>query len=101
MSFGVSLVPFCVPRVDLVYESSLVRYTVWKTLTTEMAEFDLRHVEPTAMFGSIMDVSFVGDSFRLMGIKCFVKRSFGVGIEIIHHQTDFLHMRRMLVNECL
>ena len=93
------LVPLGVPRLDLVEECGLGRDTAPKALTTQMAEFDLSHVEPTAMFGSGMDVSFIGDSFRLRRIKGFIKRSFGVGIEIVHHQTDFLSMRITLINK--
>ena len=99
MGLGVLLVPLGVPRLDLVDERGLRRDTAPQALTAQMAEFDLRHVEPTAVFGSIMDVSFVGDSFRLMGIKCFVKRSFGVGIQIVHHEANLLHVGIMLINQ--
>ena len=68
---------------------------------TQMAEFDLRHVEPTAMFGHVVDVEFIGDSFCLRRIKSFIQRSFGVGIEIVHNSADFLRMGIMLVNESL
>ncbi len=46
-----------------------------------------------------MDLSCIRDSFRLRRIKCFIKRCFGVGIEIVHHEADFLHMRIMLINK--
>jgi hypothetical protein len=49
---------------------------------TQMAEFDLRHVEPTTVFGGIMELEFICDSFRLRRIKGFIKRCFGVRIEI-------------------
>jgi hypothetical protein len=48
-----------------------------------------------------MDLSFIRDSFRLRGIKCFIERCFGVGIQIIHHQTKFVYMRIMLINKLL
>ncbi len=48
-----------------------------------------------------MDHSFIGYSFRLRRIKCFIKRSFSVRIEIVHHEADFLHMRIMLINKVL
>ena len=98
MSLGILLVPLGVPRLDLVDEGRLGRDTAPKALPTQMAAFDLRHVEPTAVFGGIMDVSFIGYSFRLRRIKCFIQRGFGVGIAIVHHQTDFLYMRRMFSN---
>ena len=48
-----------------------------------------------------MDVSFIGDSFRLLRGKGFIKRCFGVGIQIIHHEANFLSMGIMLINQCV
>jgi hypothetical protein len=99
MCLGVLLVPFGVPRADLFAECGLRRDTPPKALTTQMAECNFSHVEPTAVFGSIMALSFIRDSFRLRRIKSFIQRCFGVGIEIVHHQTNFFHMRIMLINK--
>jgi hypothetical protein len=44
MSLGVLLVPLGVPRLDLVDERGLRRDTAPQALTTQMAEFNLRHV---------------------------------------------------------
>src|SRR2546430_9767137 len=99
MCLGVPLVPLRVPRLDLFYEGGLRRDTAPKALTTQMAEFDLSHIEPTAVFGGRMDRSFIRDSFRLRRIKGFIKRCFGVGIEIGHHQADFFPMGIMLINK--
>ncbi len=101
MCLGVLLVPFGVPCLDLVDQCGLRRDTAPKALPTKMAEFDFRHVEPTAMFGGIMNVEFIGDSFGLRGRKCFIQRSFGMGIQIVHHEADFLCMRLMLINQFL
>jgi len=95
------LVPLGVPRLDLVDERGLGRDTAPKALTTQMAEFDLRHVEPTTMLGGIMDLSFICDSFCLRGGKCFIKRGCGMGMKIIHHEADFLCMRIMVINKFL
>ena len=56
MSLGMLLVPLGVPRLDLVDECGLRRDTAPKALPTQMAEFNLSHVSPTAVFGSIMDL---------------------------------------------
>jgi hypothetical protein len=101
MCLGVLLVPFGVPRADLFAECDLRRDTPPKALTTQMAEFNFSHVEPTAVFGSRMALSFLRDSFRLRRINSFIKRCFGVGIEIVHHQTNFFHMRILLINKFL
>jgi hypothetical protein len=99
MCLGVLLIPLGVPRLDLVDERGLRRDTAPQALTAQMAEFDLRHVEPTAVFRRIMDLSFICDSFRLRRSKGFIKRSFGVGIQIVHHEANLLHVRIMLINQ--
>jgi len=48
-----------------------------------------------------MDLEFIGYSFRLSGIKCCLQRCFGMGIQIVHHQTNLLHVRIMLINKFL
>jgi hypothetical protein len=55
MCLGVLLVPLGIPRLDLVDECGLRRDTAPKALTTQMAEFDLSHVEPTTVFGGMVD----------------------------------------------
>src|SRR5437016_9880379 len=47
-----------------------------------------------------MDLEFIRDSFRLRGIKGCIQRCFGMGIQIVHHQTKFFHMGIMLINKC-
>jgi hypothetical protein len=101
MRLGMLLVPLGVPRLDLVDEGRLGRETAPKALTTPMAACDLRPVEPTAVFGGIMDGSLIGDSFGLRRRKCFRQRGVGVGSAIGQHQADFLPLRSMLINQCL
>jgi hypothetical protein len=72
--------------VDLLEERVFVLYAARKALATQMAAFDLRHVEPTPVLGSRMDLSCIGDSFRLRRIKGFIQRGRIVGIPIIKHQ---------------
>ena len=88
MGLGAPLIPLGVPRLDLVDECGLRRDTALKALTTHMAEFDLRHVEPTAVFGTRVDLSFIRESFRLRGIKCFIERCFGMGMQIRHYRRQ-------------
>jgi hypothetical protein len=66
-----------------------------------MAEVDRRHVEPPAVFGSRVKLSFLRESFRLRGIKGFIERGIGMGMQIVHHEADFLHMGRMVINKFL
>jgi len=99
MCLGVPLVPLRVPRLDLVDECGLGRDAAPKALTTQMAEFDLSHIEPTAVFWGRVHRSFIRYSFRLRRIKRFIKRRFDMVIEIVHHQAYFFYMGIMLVNK--
>ena len=100
MSFGVSRVPFRVPRVDLGEERGLVRSTVWQALPTQMAACDRRPGAPTAGLGGRMEVSLSGEAWRLKGLTGCVQRRLGVGMAMIHHPTAFLRLGLRLVNEC-
>jgi hypothetical protein len=99
MDLGVPLVPFAVPCLNLFDECGLRRDTAPQALPTQMAEFDFRHVEPTAVFRRIMDLSFIRDSFRLRRIKGFIKSGFGMGIQIVHDEANLLHVRRMVIQQ--
>ena len=44
-----------------------------KALARQDIESDLGHVEPTAMFGGVVDIEFVGDALGLLGHKDFVE----------------------------
>jgi len=71
MSLGVLVVPLGVPSLDLLEEGSLRRDSAPEALPTEMTAFDLGHMQPTTVFGSIMDLSFSRDAVRLRRIKSF------------------------------
>jgi hypothetical protein len=73
MRLGVTRIPFDVPRLNLVNERFFLLYSARKALTTQMAAFELNHIEPTAVFGGSVDRSLIRDSFRLRRIKCFIK----------------------------
>ena len=46
-----------------------------------------------------MDLYVIRDSFRLRRIKGFIQRSFGVGIQVVHHEANLLHVGIMLINQ--
>jgi hypothetical protein len=101
MGLGVLLVPLGIPRLDLVDACGLRRDTTPKALTTQMAECDLRHVEPTVVLGGRGDRSFIRESFRLRRIKGFLKCCFGRRMQIIHHAAHCLHMGIRLIHKVL
>jgi hypothetical protein len=99
MGLGVLLVPLGVPRLDLVDERGLRRDTAPQALTAQRAEFDLRHVAPTAVLRSIRDRSCIRDAFRLRRLNGVRQRSMGVGMPMVPHEANLLHVGIMLVHQ--
>jgi hypothetical protein len=93
------LIPCAVPCLHLFAEGGLRRDTAPQALPTQMAEFDFRHIEPTAMFRRRMALSFLRDSFRLRRIKGCIQSGFGMGIESVHDEANLLHVRIMLIHQ--
>ena len=62
--------PYCVPvalllpRSHLPPQSALVGNTAVQALPGHHPDFDLRHIQPTAMLGSVMDLQPFGDAPR-------------------------------------
>lgn len=77
------------PICNLGLHGSHVGYPAIETLTFQSTEFNLRHVEPTAMLRRVMDFKTFDQPSRLIGRKCFIERSHSMGIQIIHHQPNF------------
>lgn len=101
MRLDVTVVTLGVPCLDLGDERALIRDTVCKTLTTQVAELSLGHVEPTAVFWGRVDVEFLCDALRLRRSKGFIKRCLAMGMQILKHETDLLSMGIMLIHKCL
>ena len=62
-------------------------------------EFDFSHVEPTAMFGRVMDFQFGGNAVRLSRGERFIQRGEFVRVQIIHDQDDRVCLRKMDIDQ--
>src|ERR1700732_2062728 len=82
------------PNGDFVYEGLLVRDAAIEALGRKDAEFGLGHIEPTAVLWRVMPFEPFGQPPCFGGGKSFIKRSLGMGIEIVLHQNDFLGVQR-------
>ena len=71
--------PYCVPvalllpRSHLPPQSALVGNTAVQALPGHHPDFDLRHIQPTAMLGSVMDLQPFGDAPRFGRLKGFIQ----------------------------
>ncbi len=84
---GISIV---LPSGDFIYEGLFVRDAAIEALGRKDAEFGLRHIEPTAVLWCVMPFEPFGQPPCFGGGEGFVKRSLGVGVEIVLYQNDFL-----------
>ncbi len=59
-----------------------------QTLLDEDVEFDLGHVQPTAVLGRVDELETIPQRFGRRGRKRLVERARAVSIEIVHHERD-------------
>ena len=59
-----------------------------QTLLDEDVEFDLGHVQPTAVLGRVDELETIPQRFGGRGRKRLVERARAVSIEIVHHERD-------------
>ena len=65
----------------------------------EHTQFNLGHIEPTAMFGRVVELQALCDSCGLRGVESLVQRSQLVGVEIVQHHTDQVGLRICMVHQ--
>src|SRR5687767_11578999 len=64
-----------------------------EALAVECAQFDFRDVQPTAVLGRVVDFEALGQTTGFGWHEGFVERGDVVGIEVVHHQSDFDRLR--------
>ena len=79
-------------------EGTLVGDTAVEALAGENGEFGFRHVEPTVVLRGVMPFEPLGDAPRLGGWERLVERAFGVGVEVVLYEDDFLGLKEMGVH---
>src|SRR5262249_42915245 len=80
-------------------ESSNIRQATIETLTLQDTQFNLRHVEPTAMFRGEMKLQLAPNAARLCGGKRLVERGGLMGIELVEHQANHLRLGILLIDQ--
>src|SRR5574341_659300 len=64
------------------------RDTPVKTLAGQHRDLDFNHVQPTAMFGSVMELQLASNAAGLGWLKDFIQDLRFVGVEVVKHQPD-------------
>src|SRR3989304_5701593 len=94
-------VPFNFPSTNFAFHDCFAAQSAIQTLYGQDRDFDLGHVQPTAMLGCVMKLQFPGQLPRLLGWKSLVKRSRRMGVEIIQHHPDLFGLRKVNFNQII
>src|SRR5438270_3173617 len=70
-----------------------------QTAPFKNADLDLRHIEPTAMFGRVMHLQSLPDALRFLGRKRLVEARRRMGVEVVHHQADHTRLGIDLIDQ--
>ena len=98
---GGSLVTLMFQRRDLSLQYHLVADSTVETLVAEDAQLYLGHVQPTAVYWSVMELQTLGDAPRVGWLEGIVQRTQLVSVEIVQHQPYRLGVRVCLITSHL
>ena len=89
---GTGAVPVCFQGLDFPFESVFIRDTAVQTLPAEHAQFHLRHIKPTAMFGSVVELQLLKDSPGLGWFEGLVQGRRSMGVQVVQHQPHYFSL---------
>ncbi len=94
---GLSLVSLQLQSANPPAERIPVRDPLPETIAGEDAEFDLRHIQPTAMLGRAVKIQTPGNPAGLSRRKALIQRGLAAGIEVVQHNSYHRRIRVSLV----
>src|SRR4030042_3843557 len=92
-------VAFLFPCLRFVAQRVHVRYSSAQALTTQGTEFYLGDVEPTAVLGRMVNLEAFCKTPSVLGLKCFIKRSYFMGVQIVTHKSHQTGLRVMYLKQ--
>ena len=96
---GDSLVTLMFQRRDLSFQYHLVADSTVETLIAQDAQLYLGHIQPTAVYWSVMELQALGDASCFGWLEGIVQRAQLVSVEVVQHQPYRLCVRVCLVNQ--
>lgn len=78
------------PGLNLSIKCLLMSDASVEALAAQCTQLDLRHVEPAAVLGGVVDFDLARQPLRLFRIKRLVKAGSRMCIELVHHKYQFL-----------
>ena len=64
-----------------------------QALSGHRGQLYLRDVQPTAMYGRVVNLRPLRKTESLFGRKGFIQRGKGMGVQVVHDQHDFFRVR--------
>ena len=86
-------------RRDLSFQYHLVADSTVETLIAQDAQLYLGHIQPTAVYWSVMELQALGDASCFGWLEGIVQRAQLVSVEVVQHQPYRLCVRVCLVNQ--
>src|SRR5580765_1284781 len=96
---GLGLVPGFLPGGHFSDQRRLVTDPPVEALPGQHRQFRLGHVQPTAMFGGVVDLQLVDQSPGFGRREPLVQRRHLVRVQVVHHQHDLLGRRVLDVDQ--
>src|ERR1035437_5481092 len=87
VDLGLAIVPVCLPGGHVSLKHLHIRNSLVQALPIQCAEFDLCHVEPTAVLRCVMDVKAFSQPSSLVGLKRLVERGQTVCVQAVENQA--------------
>jgi hypothetical protein len=86
-------IAFGLPSGYLLFQFGARADATLQTWPSEHREFNLGHVQPTAVFGRVMQFQLLDQTARLGWLKHLLQGSQGMRVQVIHDQHDLLGTR--------
>ena len=98
---GLGIVSSRLPSIHFVLDFVEVIDSAVQALLDEHVEFDLGHIEPTAVLWRVMPFETPGETARLGGLEGFIKRGRSVRVEIVLNEDNPFGPGKMLIRQFL
>lgn len=94
---GLHLVSYPFPRCNSISQFPGRVEVVFHALAGKNTQFNFRHIEPTAMFGSVVNLQFLSQTPGFLRFESLIETGLVVRVEVVHHQHDLYGLRIQLV----
>ena len=87
MDFGFFVVPSLFPGDNLFGDEVLAVDATAQALPVHDADLDFRHVQPTAVFGGVVELHSLQQPSGFRRLESFIEGGPAMGVQVVQHQT--------------